>query len=348
MIEVEVDGKTVERKIGLALSGGGFRASAFHMGVLRRLDELAILDKIDVVSTVSGGSIVGAYYVLRQGDPIGEIENGFRKALKANVRMRGLTGSVVFHPIEFGKALFSSRSRTNITATEYDRLLFHGSRLSQLPDSPRLVINATSLNSGVIWKFSKEEMGDYKYASAENPNLLIADAVGASAAVPGLFPPLVLDEKALKQVNLRKAYKDTRKIRLADGGVRDNQGLTSVFSAGCEYVICSDASGLFDEDPDASSRAISVLLRSNSIAMDAARDLLVQQLFARKREGTISQSVFFDLRDTVSGGAPGLPDSLVGPVARIRTDLDWFSDEEIETLMYHGYTLLDQKLKKYV
>ena len=60
---IEIDGK--KNKVGLALSGGGFRASIFHMGVLRRLHELEILPKIDVISTVSGGSILGAALYLR-------------------------------------------------------------------------------------------------------------------------------------------------------------------------------------------------------------------------------------------------------------------------------------------
>ncbi|MFC1880895.1 patatin-like phospholipase family protein [Thermodesulfobacteriota bacterium] len=55
----------MKTKLGLALSGGGFRSTAFHLGVLKRLHELGILDKVDVFSTVSGGSIVGAFYVYR-------------------------------------------------------------------------------------------------------------------------------------------------------------------------------------------------------------------------------------------------------------------------------------------
>ena len=50
-------------KIGLALSGGGFRASIFHLGVIRRLEELGIMKDVDVISSVSGGSIIAAYYV---------------------------------------------------------------------------------------------------------------------------------------------------------------------------------------------------------------------------------------------------------------------------------------------
>src|SRR4051795_9273710 len=54
-----------DEKVGLALSGGGFRAAFFHVGVLARLAELGVLPRVEVISTVSGGSIVGAAYYLR-------------------------------------------------------------------------------------------------------------------------------------------------------------------------------------------------------------------------------------------------------------------------------------------
>src|SRR5436189_6233843 len=55
-------------KIGLALSGGGSRAIAFHLGCLRSLDRLGLLDRIVVLSTVSGGSVIGAYFHAHRGD----------------------------------------------------------------------------------------------------------------------------------------------------------------------------------------------------------------------------------------------------------------------------------------
>ena len=70
---------TSANKLGLALSGGGFRASFFHIGVLARLAELDILKHVQVLSTVSGGSIVGAYYYLK----LKELFEGRRKDLIA-------------------------------------------------------------------------------------------------------------------------------------------------------------------------------------------------------------------------------------------------------------------------
>ena len=50
------------KKVGLSLSGGGYRAAAYHIGTLKKLDELGLLEKLDVISTVSGGSINGGLF----------------------------------------------------------------------------------------------------------------------------------------------------------------------------------------------------------------------------------------------------------------------------------------------
>src|SRR5437763_5968466 len=111
-------------RIGLALSGGGFRAAIFHLGVIRRLEELGIMKDVDAISSVSGGSIIAAYYVcemerrLRQVAPnlqhdrgtrvklFEEISRDFLKAVDHNLRTRALVFTPFFHPILFIKTLF--------------------------------------------------------------------------------------------------------------------------------------------------------------------------------------------------------------------------------------------------
>ena len=53
-------------RLGLSLSGGGYRAAAFHLGTLNKLHEMGVLQQADVISTISGGSIIGAYYCLQK------------------------------------------------------------------------------------------------------------------------------------------------------------------------------------------------------------------------------------------------------------------------------------------
>jgi len=74
-----------DSKIGLALSGGGFRASIFHLGVIRRLEELGLMKKVSVISSVSGGSIIAAYYVIEMEDRLRERRD---EILKSDEKMQ--------------------------------------------------------------------------------------------------------------------------------------------------------------------------------------------------------------------------------------------------------------------
>ena len=79
-----MDENIKKRKIGLALSGGGYRAAAYHIGTLRALNRLRILEDIDVISSVSGGSITAAYYALNKDD-FNLFEKSFINKLKKGV-----------------------------------------------------------------------------------------------------------------------------------------------------------------------------------------------------------------------------------------------------------------------
>src|SRR6478752_4030594 len=122
--------------LGLALSGGGFRAAFFHIGVLARLAELGALRNVQVISTVSGGSIVGALYYLHlkellEHEPDGEIEDSaycmlvagvereLREAVRLNIRAR-----VFSNPsknIRMGRPSYTSSTRIGDL---YDRHIY--------------------------------------------------------------------------------------------------------------------------------------------------------------------------------------------------------------------------------
>ena len=180
-----------ESKIGLALSGGGFRASIFHLGVIRRLEELGIMKKVSVISSVSGGSIIAAYYVIemeerlrlrrdevlksdKQMDKVRlelfeEITKDFFYTLDHNLRTRALIFSPFYHPVGWIKCLFPGYSRSDLIQAEYDKWLYRNNTLDQFPagwkgkakDSridfggPKLVLNTTSLMSGERVGFSR-------------------------------------------------------------------------------------------------------------------------------------------------------------------------------------------------
>ena len=110
-----------ERRIGLALSGGGFRAAAFHLGVMRKLQSLGLFSSVDLLSCVSGGSIAGAFVALHWGSAtvLDELEN--------YLATRSIAVSSVI-----GGILDPFESRLDKLAKTYDRDLFKGARLSVL------------------------------------------------------------------------------------------------------------------------------------------------------------------------------------------------------------------------
>lgn len=135
-----MEGKQAQTgKIGLALSGGGFRAAFFHVGVLARLAEIGLLPKVEVISTVSGGSIVGAAYYIRlrrllNSTPDGQIaknayvklvadiEGQLREAVGKNIR-----GRLLANPLKSLEMLVSPRySRSDRIGDLYDRYLYKG------------------------------------------------------------------------------------------------------------------------------------------------------------------------------------------------------------------------------
>jgi predicted acylesterase/phospholipase RssA len=191
---------TLRGKTGLALSGGGFRASLYHIGVLARLAELHVLRHIEVISCVSGGSIIGAYYYLelqkmiessqsgkleRQDyiDLVKRIEDQFLKGIQKNLRFR------IFSNIKNNLGIFfdSSFTRTHRLGALYDKYLFQrfkkgaseqpiymqelmidaGPNFNMGADNwhrndkvPNLVLNATSLNTGHNFQFTASWMGE--------------------------------------------------------------------------------------------------------------------------------------------------------------------------------------------
>ncbi len=273
-------------RIGLALSGGGFRASIFHLGVIRRLEELGIMPEISVVSSVSGGSIVAAFYIRRMEDLLRSLPPGqvattaervaffeqiaaeFLKATDHNLRTRALVYTPFFHFPSFVKTLlsrpFRETARSELIQTEYDKWLYHHDTLDELPNvtpddgepkagviyGPRLILNTTSLISGERVSFSREPVSRFMEMSRVNKNVLpLSRVVGASSCVPGLFPPTTIAGDVL-----------------VDGGVSDNQGVEGLIQEGgdCDVMIVSDASGQMEEVDSISTGELTVLSRVNA------------------------------------------------------------------------------------
>lgn len=237
------DGRRDDVTLALAFSGGGSRAAALAYGVLLELrdtrfgagDERRLLDEVDAISAVSGGSFTAAYYGLHGEATFRDFETGFLR--------RDLTGDVmqrILNPLRW----FTSEGRSEAAATLYDSTIFKGATFADLQRAggPLVVINASDLEGGTRFGFLQEH---FDLLCSDLRDYPIADAVAASSAVPVLFEPMVLENHAgcsppalpqvaadapqLQQVieGLR-SYADKRQrryIHLADGGLTDNLGL---------------------------------------------------------------------------------------------------------------------------
>ena len=248
-------------KIGIALSGGGVRAAVFHLGVLGRLAEDGLLEKITRISTVSGGTLVtGLIYSIAgnkwptSGFYLNKCLVRTRHYLTRTDVQRGALFSGGFRP----KDLIHRRAKL-ISRSMQDCWGISGS-LNDIPLEPRWVLNATTYESGKNWRFiPQRRMGDYVVNYVEKPCIPLTDAMAASAAYPSLIGPLVLNTKKFSwfkfeggnQIPTQPRFK---RLHLWDGGVYDNLGAEALFKIqdndkyqdDFNFLVVSDASNAIE------------------------------------------------------------------------------------------------------
>ncbi len=246
--------------IVLTFSGGGTRAASFSYGVLKGLQEtqvihngrqIRLLDEVDLISSVSGGSFTAAYYGLYGEQIFTDFEERF---LKHNVQ-GDLAVRAFAYPWNWFRLMSPNFSRIDLAAAYYDEKLFSHQTyggLSQHCRRPFIVINATDLSLGARFEFSQ---GQFDLLQSDLAGVSVGRAVASSSAFPGLLSPLTIKnyEKTVfvepawvdiairynrdisprryKYANEVRSYFDTTQrpyIHLVDGGVSDNIGLRGI------------------------------------------------------------------------------------------------------------------------
>src|SRR5271165_2595679 len=182
------EGRKLQDGLALCLSGGGYRAMVFHTGMLWRLNEVGLMSKIARFSSVSGGSITAAVLAANwsklEFDP-GGVASNFVDAVVAP--LRAMAGTDVDMAAIISGMLLPAKSISDRVAAAYRKHLFGDTTLQDLPDQPRFVFNATNLESGVLFRFSKPYLADYRVGQVLKPRLALASAVAASSAFPRCF-----------------------------------------------------------------------------------------------------------------------------------------------------------------
>jgi NTE family protein len=239
----------------LSLSGGGARAAAFGYGVLDALRQtrvpgpggsVSLLDELDLISGVSGGSIVAAYYAAFGPETFPAFEQQFlRKSFQDNLI------SYAFKPGNLHDLTSPWFGRSNLLERRLDEL-FKGKTfggVADRPGHPSLLISATDLSLGVSFEFTWRQ---FSLICSDLDSVPLSFAVAASSAVPIALSPLTLknySDNCVQPVNLaesdtgagayrvrllrdsQRSYLDARGrpyIHLVDGGLVDNLGLRSL------------------------------------------------------------------------------------------------------------------------
>jgi NTE family protein len=353
---VSVDGaEKLEPGVALCLSGGGYRAMLFHVGALWRLNELGYLPKLDRISSVSGGSITAATL----GRGWGRLQfdaHGVSPAFAAEVvaPLRRLASRTIDKGAILGGILQPDKTVAEKVADAYREHLFGGLTLQDLPDHPRFVINATNLQTGNLWRFSKPYMADYAVGLYPSPRVELAVAVGASSAFPPVLSPvrLEVDANGYSQDDRGALFKPpfTTDVVLSDGGVYDNLGLETAWKR-CETVLISDGGGQMQPEGEVHSDWARHALRVNAVIDNQVRSLRKLQAIAAYKSGART-GVYWGIRTDIANY--DAPDTLPCPVAQTtalaatKTRLEKMPDELQERLINWGYAVCDAGMRSHV
>ncbi len=242
-------------RTGLALSGGGSRAAAFHLGTLQALEELGLIDDVGVVSSVSGGSVFAAGWLAakRLDVPTAQFRSDLRDELSRGFVARALSPGRAF------RLALPHVTRTQVLGDLFDDTICRRVRIQNLPTAPLLCLNTTVLNHAQTGRFSREGFStwglgerrvDARTQRASYPFLPVADmplgwAAAASAAFPVGLPPLNLPvSRWFRGQPLAEGLEKQETLALSDGGVLENLGVQTLIKSGrfgAWDLIVSDA-----------------------------------------------------------------------------------------------------------
>jgi NTE family protein len=336
--------------IGLAISGGGYRAMLFHLGAFLRLYELGLLHRLDRISSVSGGSITAAKVALEWPQLISR-DDFFEHVVTP---IRRLAGTTIDIPCILAGILLPG-SIASYIALAYRRYLFGDATLQDLPKAPEFLLNATNVETGTLWRFTRAFMADYQVGEIRSPKLDLASAVAASSAFPPFLSPYVLP---VKEGDFSRIHCQDRRlltdISLTDGGAYDNLGLETVWKRYAN-VLVSDAGAALDAEPSPpanwaghSKRVIDIVYRQ--VTALRKRQLIASYKLPKgsvgKRRGT-----YWGIGSDIAHFR--LPSALPAPVERtselaaIPTRFKRLSPELQERLINWGYAVCDTAIRRH-
>jgi NTE family protein len=335
------------------MSGGGFRATLFHIGAIIRLNELGALSTLARISSVSGGSITSGMLACR-----------WKQLAAANFTPAKLDELVVqplrafctrnIDALAFAKGSVSPWQTVSDVLADYYDEMFGKATMQDLPDAPRFVFNTTNLQTGRDFRISKPYMADYRVGQIMAPKVRVAVATAASSAFPPILSPCTIKVDPASWVQVPGAdlfndpsYKHT--LTLTDGGAYDNIGLEPINEF--QTILVSDAGAPFGMQNEAKTDTLGQLSRALDIATDQSRGLRKRYLIetaAAKGQTVGYWGIDTDLAKYAAPNKRPCDPAKTNGLKDVRTRLNAFSDAEQETLINWGYALCDAAMRSFV
>lgn len=352
--------------LALSFSGGGFRATLFHLGFVRLLADAGLLSSVTHICSVSGGSILAAHLVQNwerytggQFDAAaGEIVDFASRDVRGRVFRRWIMATVLSPLLMFLGGL-QRWNRTRLLQAEYDTL-FRGEPLGALqgPNRPELFLMATAMKTGDMCAFTSnglqferryldDDLDDAGEQRIDCRLVPISLAVTASSAFPPAFPPVYVTHEQLR-VDASQFLQSPE--YLSDGGVYDNLGIRKIQNLRARTrfdlaaIMVSDAESPFVWKVGANyKRFWHRAVRASDILMRRVAELEYEWA-RRSAEDGRPLLLRVHISRFLADAAGALARELVHSVRQIRTDLDRFDPLEVSCLVRHGYQVARQTL----
>lgn len=251
--------------IALALSGGGARAIAFHLGCMRALHDRGVLHKVSVLSAVSGGSVIAGMYAYSNnsfeefdGQVIELLKRGLQKSAfhrlfspnllikVALTNMIARPAAVAAHILKLQPPFRRWASRTDALESALSDIFYDNKVYGETRRNLDIVINACELRTGTAFRFGNRRSGSWRVGEIQGNDVSIAHAVTCSAAYPMFLPAIDREYIFVKHGKTK-----TQRVSITDGGVYDNLGISclepgrddnySLHSYNVDYIICCNA-----------------------------------------------------------------------------------------------------------
>jgi NTE family protein len=264
LAEVTRPGQSDDLLVVVAISGGGTRAAALGYGVLEELRRTEVmvngvkrrlLDEVDVISAVSGGTLPATYYSLRGEKTFEEFE---ARVLSRNLESE-LAKRIILNPVNWFRLPSGTFGKSDLFAELYDETVFDHATFGdlKLANGPFVIINSTDVTTGARFSFTQEY---FDAICGDLSQVTLGRAIATSTALPPMLTPITLENRggtcgrkapgwqaaaeaaigesetpgrALLRARALQSYQDPARpyIHLFDGGLSENLGLTEVLMA---------------------------------------------------------------------------------------------------------------------